>query len=326
MNRVPVTLTIVIVVLTAGCVGGFLDGEQAAAAPIEQTPDTAEGVIHIDLAEFRDDPETTQLLELFAAEDDEFEDPDDIESEIEDEFEFDLDEVNELVVFIEDIDSTEASGGDTVGIIAHGEFTNDEAIAAVEAEEGTLEEDTYNDYTLYTFEDESVRGGVGAVAALAEGQIVFGDRQSVESAIDTAAGDEPALSGERREAYDRVAEAGLIGMVIDFPADEIAGDNVGMGIDTSAFEAVELLTYHYYTGDGTIGSEVRLHAETPSDAEDVRDVIAGALVAFGDTGLAEIDAEIEKVNAELAEDDDTIVTITYESNLDDIEAALDALP
>lgn len=326
MKRSVLTLSLVLVVMTSGCVGGLLGGDQAATDPAEQAPDSAEGVIHIDLAEFREDPETNQLLELFAAEDDEFDGPDDVESDIEDELDFDLDDVDELLVFIEDIESGESAGGDTVGAIAHGEFDTDEAIEAVEAEEGTLDEATYNDHTIYTFEDDSLRGGEGAIAALAEGQIAFGDRQSVEAAIDTAAGDRPALSGDRRDEYDRVTEAGLIGMVVDFPAEEVADENVGMGIDTSAFEAVEMMSVQYYTGDGTVGTEIRFHAESASDAQDIRDVVAGALVAFGDTGLPEADAEIEKISAEQAEDDETVVVITYESELDDIEALLDALP
>ncbi|MDR5671671.1 Uncharacterized protein AArcCO_1872 [Halalkaliarchaeum sp. AArc-CO] len=296
------------------------------AQPVEQIPDGSELVVHVDYGELSEDPETERLLEAFAEEDPSVEDPAEIEEEFEDELDIDPDDVDTVVAFVDDLEASEQPGEDQFALIAHGEFEGDSVIDAIEDEEGDLEETEHNGHTMFTFEDRSVRGDAAAIASLGEGQVVVGDRQSVEDAIDTSAGDHDALSGDLRDAYDRSTEDGLISVVVDFPGEEVPADDAAFGLDTSVLQSVETMSYEYYTTDGAAGSELRLYTDRAADAEDVNDVISGALVAFGDTGMAELDAEIEKISADQSSEDDTVVVVTYESDLDDIEALLETLP
>lgn len=296
------------------------------AQPVEQIPDGSELVVHVEYGELSDDPETERLLEAFAEADPSVEDPDEFEDELEDELDIDPEDIDTVVVFVDDIEASDQPGENQFAMIAHGEFEADGVVDAIEEEEENLEETEYNGHTLFTFEDTSVRGDAVAVASLGDGQVVVGDRQSVKDTIDTAVGDHDALSGDVRDAYDRSTESGLVAVVVDFPGEEVPADDTAFDVDTSVLQSVETVSYEYYTTDGAVGSELRLYTDRTADAEDVNDVISGALVAFGDTGNAEVDAEIDNISADQSSDDETVVVVTYESDLDDVEAMLKALP
>lgn len=276
----------------------------------------------MDVAEMDDDPETEQLLDIYASQFVGLEDADEVNEEINEEFDLDPGDIDEVVLFVDDLEGSQQFGENAFGMIAHGAFDTDSVVEAIEEEEGELETVEYGEQTVFTFEDGSLRGDTGAVAALDDGQIVVGDRASVESAIDTAAGERDALDGELRDAYDDATDDGVIALVVEDPVDEFGDGQIGMGVDTSSLEPVNVLSYRYYTGDGTVGSEVRLYTDRSADAEDIRDVIAGALVALGDTGSQEIDDEVDKITAE---HDGSDVIVTYKSELSDVEALLEVL-
>jgi len=316
MTNKRLLLGLVLLITTAGCMG-LAGGD----APVDQTPDSSELVMHFDMDGLQDDPETNRLSEITSEQEESTTeaDIDEVESELQDELDIDPDSISTVLLFVEDIESSEQSGEQNFGIITHGSFEAETVVDAIQQQEDDLTETEYNGHTLYTTEDASLRGGTSAVGVLGDGQVIVGDQQSVESAIDTAEGDTDALSGELRSEYDRTTDEGLVGVAIEFPEETVPEQGGAAGVDPSVFESVNIMSAEYYTSDGAIGTNVRLLTESSSDAEDITSVIDGALVTFGNTGIPEIDAEID--NLETQQDGST-VTASYEGDLDDIEALL----
>lgn len=309
---------LMLVVVTAGCMG-VLGGD----APVDQTPDSSELVMHFDMDSLQDDPETERLSEILEEDDPGAQDVDEVESEIQEELNIDPDDVGTVLLFVEDIEASEQFGEDNFGLIVHGEFDNQEVVDAVREEEEDLTETSYKDQTIYTAEDSSVRGDTVAIGILDDGQIVFGDEQSVESAIDVAVGDADALSGDLRSEYDHATENGLVAIVSEVPEDLVPEQGGPDGVDISVFESVSVVSFEYYTPDGAVGLNTRFLTDSNSNAEDIQSVIDAALVTFGDTGFAEVDDEIDNIETE---QDGNVVSINYEGDLDDIENVIDALP
>lgn len=313
-NRLIIGL--ILVVATAGCAGA-LGGD----APIDQTPDTSELVVHVDMDSFQDDPETNRLSELLDENDPGAQSIDEVESELEEELDVDLDDIDTVLMFVEDVEASEQFGESNFGLITHGEFDTQGAIDTIQEEED-LTETSYKDQTVYTTEDSSMRGDTIAFAILDDGQLVFGDQQSVESAIDTSLGDEDALSGDLRAEYDQATDGGLVAVVAEVPEDIIPSQGGPGGIDISVFESVSIVSFEYYTPDGTVGLNARFLTDSSSDAEDIQSVLDAALVTFGDTGSPEADAEIDNIQTE---QDGNVVVANYEGDLDDIEAVINSI-
>ncbi|SFH68018.1 hypothetical protein SAMN04488066_11736 [Halorubrum aquaticum] len=314
---------LLIVVVTAGCTGAVpgLGG----AGPIDQTPDSAEAVFHVDADGLEGDPATTTIIESLSEENPSMEGPEELGSDFEEEFNVAPGDVSEVVVFTEDVETAGGYGEQSVGLVVHGEFDSDEVVDGIRNQSTDLEEVEYNDHTLYTGPDQSLAGDTAAVAVLDDGQIVIGDRASVESVVDTTAGDADALSGDLRDEYDTATDGALVAGATEFPGEELAGQSVGAGIDTSVLESVTLASYGYRTDDQTVSTELRLHTESASDAQDLRDVIAGALVAAGDTGYEDLDAELDEIEAEQDSDDESIVVVGYEGDAEDVAGAMETL-
>lgn len=310
-------LGLVLIIATAGCMG-VIGGD----APVDQTPDSSELVMHLDMDGLQDDPETERLSEILDDGDLGAQDIDDVESAIEEELDIDPDDVDTVLLFVEDLKASEQFGEDNFGLIVHGEFDNEAAIDVVREEEEDFTETSYKDQTVYTVEDSSVRGDTVALGILDNGQLVFGDEESVESAIDVAVGDADALSGDLRSEYDQATADGLVVIVSEVPDDLVPEQGGPSGVDVSVFESVSVVSFEYYTPDEKIGLNTRFLADSSSDAEDIQSVIDAGLVTFGDTGFEEVDDEIDKIQTE---QDGNVVSVTHEGDLDDIEAIVDAL-
>jgi len=318
MRNKRIVAVLLLVVVTAGCTGA-VPGLGGDAGPIGQTPNSAEAVTHVDSDALMSDPATTTIFESISEENPSVSGPEEVGSDFEEEFNIGPSDVSGMVMFTEDVETATGYGEQSFGLIVHGEFDSNDVIDAVREQSTDLQEDEYNGYTLYTESDQSLAGNTAAVAVLdEEGQIVIGDRASVESVIDTAEGDADALSGDLRDEYDSSTDGALSGGAAEFPGEQFAGQSAAGGIDTSVFESVTLASYGYRTDDQTVSMDVRLHAESASDAEDLRDVIAGAIVTFGNTGEEDLDAEIDEINAELSSDDETIVVVSYEGDAEDV--------
>lgn len=311
-----VLIGLVLIITVAGCTGAT-----GGDAPVDQTPDSSELVMHFDIDGLVDDPETEQLSEIL--DDSSFAGPDtdEVESEIEDELEIDPGDVDTALLFVEDLEASEQFGEDNFGLIVHGEFDNGAAIDAVREEED-LTETSYKDQTIYTVEDSTVRGDTVAFGILDDGQLVVGDEESVESAIDVAVDDADALSGDLRSEYDQTTADGLVAIVSEVPDGLVPEQGGPSGIDLSVFESVSVVSVEYSTSDGAVDLNSRFLTDSSSDAEDIQSVIDAGLVTFGDTGFQEADDEIDKVQTE---QDGSVVSATYEGDLSDIEAVVDAL-
>jgi len=310
---------LVLIVTTAGCMGVASD-LVGGDAPVDQTPDSTELIMDFDMEGLQDDPETNELSEILNDDGASGADIDEVESEFEDEFDIDPDDINTVLVFVDDIESSEQFGENNFGVIAHGAFDTDAVVDTIREEESDLTETEYKDQPLYTSEDRSLRGDTAAVGILGDGQIVFGDQQSVESAIDVSVGDADSVSGDLRSEYDAATDEGLVAVVSEVPDDLIPEQGGPSGVDLSVFESVNIVSFTYYTPDGQIGADARFLAESSSDAEDIQSVLDAALVTFGDTGIPEVDDEIDNIETE---QDGNAVTARYEGSLDDIETILD---
>ena len=240
MRNKRIVAVLLLVVVTAGCTGA-VPGLGGDAGPIGQTPNSAEAVTHVDSDALMSDPATTTIFESISEENPSVSGPEEVGSDFEEEFNIGPSDVSGMVMFTEDVETATGYGEQSFGLIVHGEFDSNDVIDAVREQSTDLQEDEYNGYTLYTESDQSLAGNTAAVAVLdEEGQIVIGDRASVESVIDTAEGDADALSGDLRDEYDSSTDGALSGGAAEFPGEQFAGQSAAGGIDTSVFESVTL--------------------------------------------------------------------------------------
>lgn len=322
MRSRRILAVLLLVVATAGCTG-VVPGLGDAGA-IDQTPNSAEAVFHADADALEEDPATATIFESLSQEDPSVDEPEEVGSEFEDEFNIEPGDVSETIVFTEDVEAVSGYGEQSVGLIVHGEFDSNDVLDGIREQSTDLEEVEYKGHTLYTESDPSLAGDTIAVVVLDEsGQIAIGDQASVESVVDTVEGDSDALSGDLRDEYDSTTDGALAAGVTEFPGDRLAGQSVGAGIDTSILESVTLASYSYRTDGQTVSMDIRLHAESASDATDLRDVIAGAIVTVGETGEESLDAEIDEIEAEQASGDDSVVVVSYEGNADDVAGVME---
>jgi copper chaperone CopZ len=323
MINKKIAFGLLLVVVTAGC-SGAVPGVGGGNNPIDQVPTDAEMVMYLDSDKIQEDQETEALSELGQSAGTPTQE--EALNQFEDEADIDPENIDTVAAFAYDLNSVEETPGESsFAVIAHGSFDTESVTDYIE-EEGSdeLEEDEYNGQTIYVEENEY--GQDTAIGILGEGQMVAGDVDSVEQVIDVSAGDEDALSGDLKSEYSDIKSNSLFGMAVEVPdVDETieqANRNGPEGIDLTVFESVEMMTFQYATPDGNIDMRAGFQSSSESDADDLSSVIDSATVLYGDTGVSEADAEIEKVDVS---QDGSSVTVDYQTEVDNIEDLQDAL-
>ena len=326
MNRkLALTIAVLLLVSIAGCLGAIgSDGE--SPGPIDQVPNDANMVVHLDTAVEADDA-TMTLADALADEDANIDDVEDTEAEFEEETGLDPDEARELLAFTIESDDDDSVEPDDGAFIVYADWDRDELIESISDEEDVdYDEAEHAGATVYEpgdselgeFEDPPY------VGELANGQYVIGDEAAVMASLDVEHDAAESLSGEMREAYDGVTD-GYLTFAVDVSEDELPEDELPEEdeLDTTSFDEVSVIAGSYYTAGDTVGVETRLHTDSENAAIDVADVTEGAISLYRGVMPSEHQDLKEELREIEVEQRGTVVSVTFQGDVDTLVEAIE---
>ncbi|MHC3439028.1 hypothetical protein ACYJ1Y_13245 [Natrialbaceae archaeon A-gly3] len=287
--------------------------------PVEHAPQQSDVLVHVDMAMYEDD-DVERLANTMADEDPGFDGLDEEFEEFEEETGLDPTEAHEFLVFAEIPDQETRMDPDAEefgGLIVYSDWNEDDVIESIEDEEDIDYELTEHagEDVLYEPTEEPDFGDALYVGVLDDGQFVLGSESGVTASLDVAYDGADPVDGDVREMYDDMhgghvtVAAGITDELEDDPTidDEIAQAEVVGG----AFD----------TDDGTVSLEGQVIAADENVAMDTADMIDGGLATVRQfTEDEDIENELREIEVE---QDGTTVTVSYQGDIDDLEALME---
>ena len=305
---------VVALALLAGCAGVLSED----ADPVEHAPDDSDALVHVDMSMMADE-DNRELLEALTDANDDYDSPEDIAQDFENETGLDPAESRHLLAFGDLEGGIWDSSG---GVIVYSDWETETVIEAAD-EDTEYEQTTYKgEDVLYEPVEKPEFGTPMYVGVLGDGQFVFGDEESVKASLDVEYGDADPVSGPVRDAYDD-ARDGHVTVAVAPPAEQIPADDPTLPaeVDLEPFQRVTAISAVYYTEDGEAGVEAKFVTENEDVALDVADVIDGAVSIA--SGSVQDDKLTDELRAIEVEQDGATVTVTYQTPIDDIVALLE---
>lgn len=317
--------SIVFVVVGAGCLGSVPGLGDDGKAPIEQVPQGSDVLVHVDVTMVEDE-DLDRLSEALKDADPTFDDPENELEAFEEETGLDPEAASEFLVFAEIPDRTAQIDSDDeefVGLIVHSAWDEAEVIESIEVEEGTeyVRVEHSGEDVLYEPREERDFGTSLYVGVLGDGQFVFGSEEAVTASLDVVYGDAEPVDGEVRALYDELRDGHV--KVVVAPNDDLVGAAAPV-VPAQEAGVTELVTAAggvFYTDDGTVGFEGRLHTVDEDGAMDVADMIDGGLATLRQLTMDEaVDDQLRSVEVD---HDETTVTVDYQGDVDDLVALIE---
>ncbi|SEH16367.1 hypothetical protein SAMN04487967_2577 [Natronorubrum sediminis] len=328
---------------TAGCTG-FLDNTDAASSLVDAVPGETTLLAHLDVEAVADGEASETDLESALEGLDAFGSERATEAIVafEDRTGLDPLEANEVVLFgdVDAIssDATEeevAAAAAQETIIVDGDWSEDDVVASLEETTDLEYESESAGGDAERYEPVSVANGDGdggdgdgggdeppVLGVLGDGRYVVGDEDGVDAALETHAGDEEAISGSIRSAYDGANDGPVT--VAAVPDGSPLPDEFAFlaGGNDDIFEEIDAIGLQYDTiDDETVDLELDFHVDDDSDAEQLETVLQGGLSALG-----ELDDELSDASDEATlEREETVVSIVYQGDADAVAALLAVL-
>lgn len=327
----------VLAVGTAGCVDTVQDvAGLGGGAALGSVPEDAESVFYVDVAGALSDETVESVVnayfEAYAAQQRQYgsyDGPEDLDgalSDFEDETDLDPESLKDITGFYEY--SGQSPKSETFGAIVNAEWSADDVQDAIEEaqQDGDVEEDEYNGKTVFISENEY--GPDSWVGVLDATTFAVGTETSVEAVIDVAAGDEDALGGDLKSAYNGLP-SGYATYATEVP-NTSAFDDIDQrreDVDASTLEDVDYTGGSLYVDGETVGIEWNLIAGDSDEAEEILETLEDGrdemIAELEGSDADEADTAIEEVESiDLAQDGNT-VTVTYETTAGDIEDFID---
>jgi len=312
--------------VTAGCAGsiGGLGESGDGGAHLDSVPASAEYVAYVDAAGMASDESlrsiaNTALDARSEHDDDAPADVDAMFEEAESDSGLDPSKVEAVTAFGTAAESPMA-GDESSAMVLSTSYSEDDLVAAMEAEDAELTEETYSDTTLYAYEGGEEYEGV--LAVLGDGTFAVGDRSEVEAVVDVRAGDADALGGDLAAAFEDTDD-GYVRFAMATPSDDASEDVASEApMDASALENVSFVSGSFATGDGNVTSTVNLVTASESDAEQTYELVDGALSLYASMGDGEARDALDAVSVE---QDGESVTVTHTDTVENVEAHVEAL-
>jgi len=261
---------------TAGCLDSvpFVGGSSGA---VNAVPDSSDALMYANVDTIREDEGVKTLTNTYLEQrasyggGDELEDYEDVLELIEDEYDIDPAQVHEVTAFTEYGDQLASDYG---GAIVKAELSAEEFKDAIEEWDNiNFEESERSGSVVYEPEEE----GGPWVGTLGSNQVVIGTEDAVKDAMDVSNGDDDALGGDLKSAYDNARDA-PVKFAADVPDPEDYSslpeeDEGGDSIDFGPIADVETLSGAVYKNGDARGLEVTLNATDNDAAEDVEEML-----------------------------------------------------
>lgn len=318
--------------VTAGCLGAVenLGADGSSAGPqLDSVPASAEYVAYVDAAGMASDESLRSIANAAMDARSEFDDdaPTDVDGmfeQAENDSGLDPSKVESMTAFGTTPES-QMEGEGSAAVVLSTSYTEDDLVAAMEDQGTEFTEETYGDTTLYTAEGDEANEGV--LAVLGDGTFAVGDRSAVESVVDVRDGDADGVGGDLKATFEDTDE-GYVRFAMATPSEAAAPSGeqavVGTQMDLSVLENVSYVSGSFATGGGNVTTAVNLVAASESDAEQLSDLVDGALSLYSSVGEqgGETQAALDAVS--VAQDGET-VTVTHTDTVENVESQVEAL-
>lgn len=313
----------VAVLVVVGAVAGaavFLLGDDREA-DLGLVPGGADSVVFVNVDQATSDDQIRAVvdtyLELTPEEPDTMEDA---LADFENETGLDPDGLHQVTAFSRYDEDTGSGATEYSASILRTSWEEDDVVSAVEDDDGvSLRETSYRGVTVYEPENGEL-GTSSYLAVLGEETYVVGTQEAVEDVVDRDEGEGEAFEGELRDAFED-SRTGYVQFAFRFPEEQVPTE--GQQLDTEKLRAISIVTGSYYVEADRLGVETTLYATGESEAQDVEDVMGGALALVrGTTTNDELKTELRNVEVTR---DGTVVTINYENSVESIQDLLRAL-
>jgi len=321
---------VVVVAAAAGAI--FLYQQDRGPVDLSGVPEDVDTVTYADVDEMQDDPAVRRVVDSVLSAGDAPATPEDYE-ELQASFRretgLSLDGLHSVVAFSKRPADGEGNETEYTGTLLRTDWSGEEVAAAyAETAPGDPEyvADSYAGSTVYKPGGD---GGSGVpptwVGVLDDGRLVTGTPDAVRDAIDVDAGDAAAFGGDLKAAF-RSARDGYVKTATRVPGSRVPDEEVSLGggeLETGPFQDLEMVAGAYYVDGNTVGVEVAMYATGESAADDVRDLLVGAV------SLASATVEAEDVESALRdveiERDGARVDARFENEVDQVAAVIEAL-
>ncbi len=200
----------------------------------------------------------------------------------------------------------------TVTVAVDGDWNTDDVIDSIETRQDTEYEATDFDGNLYVPTGESESTAVGVVG---EGQFVLGDETAVRDPLEVRYGDADPVSGRLLEAHDEQDAQFTVVAQADgtLDPDELDTFDIPIPVSFDILEEVDVVSRAYDVVDDGMHLEAGLYTDSESDAEELEEVLRGAIAALRSTSEEELSGALEAVDLERVE---TAVRIRYQGDED----------
>ncbi|GAB7019680.1 hypothetical protein [Halostagnicola bangensis] len=201
----------------------------------------------------------------------------------------------------------------TVTAAVDGDWNTDDVIDSIEARQGTEYEATDFDGNLYEPTGESGSATAPAVGVVGEGQFALGNEAAVRDSLEVRYGDDDPISGQLLEAHDEQDAQFTVVTRADgtLDPDELDAFDIPIPVSFDILEEVTVVSRAYNVVDSGMRLEAGLYTDAESDAEELEEVLRGAIAALRSTSDDELGDALEEVDLERAE---TVVSIRYEGD------------
>jgi len=348
IRKIPI-LAIPVLVVTAGCLGGFGGGGGPVDSPpsVSDVPADADMIASFDTG-ITSDAATKAVIDTYFKEavPEDSDQPRSLDEAIREaenqtaETNLSFSAMSGATMFAR-IPSMEdrspfggaASGEQYVGVLIRTTWSESDVVDTVE-NDADVTESTYKETTIYT--PKSGGGGMtsdtpGAFAKYGENLWVFGTEAAVKDVIDVSVGDTDSVSGEIKDVYESTRSDGYVRYAVTVPEElrEQMGDGapggggMGFGAGARAFQNVTAVSGSYYSEggqEGSIGMNVKMEM-TNEDVAETMQTQVDSLIGLGKSqvGNETIKNQLDSITVER---EGTTVTVNYESAVADLQTLI----
>ena len=311
-----VLICLLLLAVSAGCVGIFGDGTDTDTDTTRFVPEGADAVLRLNATALHEEP-TTEALFGALSETREgrlyYESYDAFLDEAENRTDLDPRGLEEATAFVGVSDGSFTADGGYAAVVFRAGWDVDGMIDAT-PESVSVEQREYNDEQLYVF-DASNETRSAYMIRLSENTYAVGTEDAVRDASDVSQNGEGALEGELREQLDqrrdeKVAFAASV-------SQEVVAAVPGSDLPPEALDGVSAVSGSYRTDaeNGTVGVTVSLIPSEREDPENVRQTVDGFLSLAG--MVAEDDETAEAIDSVDVAARDSEVVVSYNTPPED---------
>lgn len=285
---------------------------------MELVPQRANMIADIQVSRIIDDPDLKKAYADFEKEPDQPQTFDEAMQQMIDETGIDLRDIDRILVFA-DIAALEQT--DYVGLIAEGDFDEEQLINNIEGQTG--EKFTTGEYKGYKLYQEAVEEY--SIVFLSDKILLAGTTKAIEDAIDVSKGIRDQASGTVIDTYNRLGDS-LVKAVFEIPEvargalteEPVLGE---FPLSMESFADIDILGLAFDKETGTITIEITPHFLSTDSAQDARDTISGAIIMLrGTLEIPELKELLGKIEVSLS---DSWLTIVMEITQAEIEQLME---